>query len=65
MCRRIIDLADAVGARSVAEGVESRSDLVAVLDMGFSLAQGSLLAVPMSAKTFTRTVLGRGPWPLV
>jgi EAL domain-containing protein (putative c-di-GMP-specific phosphodiesterase class I) len=66
MCRRIIDLADAVGARSVAEGVESRSDLVAVLEMGFSLAQGSLLAAPMSAKTFTRTVLGRrAPWPLV
>jgi EAL domain-containing protein (putative c-di-GMP-specific phosphodiesterase class I) len=53
MCRRIIDLADAVGARSVAEGVESRSDLVAVLEMGFSLAQGSLLAAPVSAKTFT------------
>jgi EAL domain-containing protein (putative c-di-GMP-specific phosphodiesterase class I) len=66
ICRRIIDLADAVGARSVAEGVESRSDLVAVLEMGFSLAQGSLLAAPMSAKTFTRTVLGRrAPWPLV
>jgi EAL domain-containing protein (putative c-di-GMP-specific phosphodiesterase class I) len=65
MCRRIIDLADAVGARSVAEGVESRSDLVAVIEMGFSLAQGSLLAAPMSAKTFTRTVLGRrAPWPL-
>jgi EAL domain-containing protein (putative c-di-GMP-specific phosphodiesterase class I) len=61
MCRRIIDLADAVGARSVAEGVESRSDLVAVLEMGFSLAQGSLLAAPMSAKTFTRTVLGAAP----
>jgi EAL domain-containing protein (putative c-di-GMP-specific phosphodiesterase class I) len=66
MCRRIIDLADAVGARSVAEGVESRSDLVAVLEMGFSLAQGSLLAAPMSAKTFARTVLGRrAPWPLM
>jgi EAL domain-containing protein (putative c-di-GMP-specific phosphodiesterase class I) len=59
-------LADAVGARSVAEGVESRSDLVAVLDMGFNLAQGALLARPMSAKSFTRTVLGRRtPWPLV
>jgi EAL domain-containing protein (putative c-di-GMP-specific phosphodiesterase class I) len=65
MCRRIIDLADAVGARSVAEGVESRSDLVAVIEMGFSLAQGSLLAAPMSAKTFTRTMLGRrAPWQL-
>jgi len=54
MCRRIIDLADAVGARSVAEGVESRSDLVAVLEMGFSLAQGSLLAAPMSSPRSAR-----------
>jgi EAL domain-containing protein (putative c-di-GMP-specific phosphodiesterase class I) len=46
--------------------VESRSDLVAVLEMGFSLAQGSLLAAPMSAKMFTRTVLGRrAPWSVV
>ena len=55
MCRRIIDLADAVGARSVAEGVESRSDLVAVLEMGFSLAQGSLLAAPMSSPRSARS----------
>ncbi len=55
ICRRIIDLADAVGARSVAEGVESRSDLVAVLEMGFSLAQGSLLAAPMSSPRSARS----------
>jgi EAL domain-containing protein (putative c-di-GMP-specific phosphodiesterase class I) len=54
MCRRIIDLADAVGARSVAEGVES-ADLVAVLEMGFSLAQGSLLAAPMSSPRSARS----------
>lgn len=55
ICRRIIDLADAVGARSVAQGVESRSDLVAVLEMGFSLAQGSLLAAPMSSPRSARS----------
>jgi EAL domain-containing protein (putative c-di-GMP-specific phosphodiesterase class I) len=55
ICRRIIDLADAVGARSVAEGVESQSDLVAVLEMGFSLAQGSLLAAPMSSPRSARS----------
>jgi EAL domain-containing protein (putative c-di-GMP-specific phosphodiesterase class I) len=55
ICRRIIDLADAVGARSVAEGVENRSDLVAVLEMGFSLAQGSLLAAPMSSPRSARS----------
>jgi EAL domain-containing protein (putative c-di-GMP-specific phosphodiesterase class I) len=57
MCRRIIDLADAVGARSVAEGVESRSDLVAVLEMGFSLAQGSLLAAPISSPRSARSLV--------
>jgi EAL domain-containing protein (putative c-di-GMP-specific phosphodiesterase class I)/CheY-like chemotaxis protein len=64
-CRRIIDLADAMGARTVADGVETRADLIAVLEMGFHLAQGSLLATPMTAKTFARAVLGRrAPWSL-
>jgi EAL domain-containing protein (putative c-di-GMP-specific phosphodiesterase class I) len=61
-CRRIIDLADAMGARTVADGVESRADLLAVRGMGFHLAQGPLLAAPMAAKTFARSV--RAPWPL-
>jgi EAL domain-containing protein (putative c-di-GMP-specific phosphodiesterase class I)/CheY-like chemotaxis protein len=64
-CRRIIDLADATGARTVADGVESRADLLAVREMGFHLAQGSLLAAPMTARTFARTMAGRrAPWPL-
>jgi EAL domain-containing protein (putative c-di-GMP-specific phosphodiesterase class I)/CheY-like chemotaxis protein len=64
-CRRIIDLADAMGARTVAVGVETRADLLAVREMGFHLAQGSLLAAPMTAKTFAQTVAGRrAPWPL-
>jgi EAL domain-containing protein (putative c-di-GMP-specific phosphodiesterase class I) len=58
-CRRIIDLADAMGARTVADGVETRADLLTVLEMGFHLAQGSLLATPMTAKMFARTVVGR------
>jgi EAL domain-containing protein (putative c-di-GMP-specific phosphodiesterase class I)/CheY-like chemotaxis protein len=62
-CRRIIDLADAMGARTVADGVESRADLLTVREMGFHVAQGSLLATPMTAKTFARTVAGRrAPW---
>jgi EAL domain-containing protein (putative c-di-GMP-specific phosphodiesterase class I) len=64
-CRRIIDLADAMGARTVADGVESRADLLTALEMGFHLAQGSLLAAPMTATTFARAVLGRRtPWSL-
>jgi EAL domain-containing protein (putative c-di-GMP-specific phosphodiesterase class I) len=64
-CRRIIDLADAVGARTVADGVENRADFLAARELGFSLAQGALFAKPMTAKNFARSVLGRrSPWPL-
>jgi len=64
-CRRIIDLADAMGARTVADGVESRADLLAARELGFNLVQGALFAKPMTAKNFARSVLGRGaPWPL-
>ena len=64
-CRRIIDLADAMGARAVADGVESRADFLAARELGFSLVQGALFARPMTAKDFARSALGRGaPWPL-
>jgi EAL domain-containing protein (putative c-di-GMP-specific phosphodiesterase class I) len=64
-CRRIIDLADAVGARTVADGVENRADFLAARELGFNLAQGALFARPMTAKNFARSVLGGdAPWPL-
>lgn len=59
ICQRILKLADSVGARSVAEGVESRADFLCVRDMGFDVAQGLLFAHPMPADRFARTVLGR------
>jgi EAL domain-containing protein (putative c-di-GMP-specific phosphodiesterase class I) len=58
-CRRILELADAMGARTVADGVESRADFLAVREMGFHQAQGGLFAKPMTAWQFARTVLGR------
>jgi len=64
-CRRIIDLADAMGARAVADGVENQADFLAARELGFGLAQGALFAKPMTAKNFARSVLGRdAPWPL-
>jgi EAL domain-containing protein (putative c-di-GMP-specific phosphodiesterase class I) len=64
-CRRIIDFADAVGVRTVADGVESRADFLAARELGFNLVQGGLFAGPMTAKNFTRSVLGRdAPWSL-
>jgi EAL domain-containing protein (putative c-di-GMP-specific phosphodiesterase class I)/CheY-like chemotaxis protein len=59
ICRRIVELAGERGARTVAEGVETRADLLAVREMGFDMVQGFLLAKPMSARKFARTMLGR------
>ena len=55
ICRRIIDLADGYGARTVAEGVETWDDFFAVREMGFDLVQGFLFAKPMSAQKFAQT----------
>ncbi len=55
MCCRIIDFARGHGARTVAEGVETWADFLAVRDMGFDLVQGSLFARPSSAEQFART----------
>ena len=43
------ELADRYGARTVAEGVETVADFLAVREMGFDLAQGFLFAKPMPA----------------
>jgi EAL domain-containing protein (putative c-di-GMP-specific phosphodiesterase class I) len=60
VCRRIVDLARSFGARTVAEGVETRAEFLAARDVGFDMVQGFLFAKPMGAKKFARTTL-RGP----
>jgi EAL domain-containing protein (putative c-di-GMP-specific phosphodiesterase class I)/CheY-like chemotaxis protein len=57
ICRSIIDLAKSYGVRVVAEGIESRADLVAVNEMGFDLVQGYLFGKPMTLKKFARSAL--------
>ncbi len=59
VCRRIIDLAAAYGARTVAEGVETRADLITVHDLGFNLAQGFLFGRPAAPRKFARSALAR------
>jgi EAL domain-containing protein (putative c-di-GMP-specific phosphodiesterase class I) len=54
-------MADGYGIRTVAEGVESMADFVAVREMGFDLAQGFRFAKPLSAKKFAHTVLRKPP----
>jgi EAL domain-containing protein (putative c-di-GMP-specific phosphodiesterase class I) len=59
VCRAILDLAASYGARTVAEGVETRADFLTVREMGFDKVQGFLFARPSTAKKFARTMLGR------
>ena len=59
ICRRILDMAGIVGARTVAEGVETRADFLCVREMGFNMVQGFLFAKPMPALKFARTMLSR------
>ncbi|MCK1759066.1 EAL domain-containing response regulator [Bradyrhizobium sp. 137] len=57
VCRHIVELAQGYGARVVAEGVESRTDLVAANELGFDLVQGFLFGKPMPLKKFARSTL--------
>jgi EAL domain-containing protein (putative c-di-GMP-specific phosphodiesterase class I) len=59
VCRHIVELAQGYGARTVAEGVESRADLMAVTELGFDLVQGYLFGKPMPLKKFARSALTR------
>lgn len=59
VCRRIVDLAESYGARTVAEGVETRADLIAVHEMGFDLAQGFLFGKPAAPRKFARSNLSK------
>jgi len=58
-CRRILDLADSLGARTVAEGVETRADFVTARELGFDLIQGFFFAKAMEPHKFARRVLGK------
>jgi EAL domain-containing protein (putative c-di-GMP-specific phosphodiesterase class I) len=58
-CRRIVELADTVGARTVAKGVETRADFLGAREAGFDLIQGFYFAKPMEPQKFVRTVLNR------
>jgi EAL domain-containing protein (putative c-di-GMP-specific phosphodiesterase class I) len=59
VCRHIVELAEAHGARSVAEGIESRADLIAANELGFDMVQGFLFGKPMPLKKFARSTLAR------
>jgi predicted signal transduction protein with EAL and GGDEF domain len=52
--RAIVTMADAIGLRTIAEGVETESQLALLRQLGCQCAQGYLLARPMSAADATR-----------
>ena len=54
LCATILDTARRLGARTVAEGVETRADLATVREIGFDLVQGFLFGKPMTARKFAR-----------
>jgi EAL domain-containing protein (putative c-di-GMP-specific phosphodiesterase class I) len=58
-CRRILELAEGFGARTVAKGVETRADFLIARELGFDLIQGFFFAKPMERGKFARRVLGR------
>ncbi len=58
-CRRILELADRLGARTVAEGVETRAEFVMARELGFDLIQGFFFGKPMETRRFSRRILGR------
>ena len=57
VCRLIVDLAREFDARTVAVGIESRADLVAINEIGFDLVQGGLFGEPTPLKKFARSSL--------
>jgi EAL domain-containing protein (putative c-di-GMP-specific phosphodiesterase class I) len=59
VCRHIVELAKGYGVPTVAEGVDSRADLIAASEIGFDLVQGHLFGKPMPLKKFARASLMR------
>jgi EAL domain-containing protein (putative c-di-GMP-specific phosphodiesterase class I)/CheY-like chemotaxis protein len=55
VCRRIIELAQSHGVRTLAAGIENRADYLAARDMGFDLVQGYLFGKPRAIKRFARS----------
>jgi EAL domain-containing protein (putative c-di-GMP-specific phosphodiesterase class I) len=57
MCRQIRELAEHYGARTVAEGVETRADFLTVRELGFDIVQGFLFGRPMRMPKFARSMM--------
>jgi EAL domain-containing protein (putative c-di-GMP-specific phosphodiesterase class I)/CheY-like chemotaxis protein len=61
VCGLVLGIAERIGARATAKGIETTPDFQAVCEMGFDLAQGFLFSKPMEPHKFARTVLRGEP----
>jgi EAL domain-containing protein (putative c-di-GMP-specific phosphodiesterase class I) len=61
VCGMVRSIAERIGARVTAKGIETTPDFQAVCEMGFDLAQGFLFAKPMEPHKFARTQLRGQP----
>ena len=61
VCGKVLSIAERIGARTTAKGLDASADFRVVCDMGFDLGQGALFAKPMEAHRFARTVLRGHP----
>ena len=59
MCQNVAALAHRFKVAAVAEGVETRADLQAIIGMGYNAAQGYLFAKPMERGDFVKLLLSR------
>jgi diguanylate cyclase (GGDEF)-like protein len=63
LLRAMVDLGAALGATTVAEGVETRGQLLLLRSLGCDLGQGYLLSRPMDASDLESSLrTGRWPW---
>ena len=58
-CEMALDIAEKLGAQTVAKGLERPQDCHTVSKLGFDVGQGFLFAKPMEAHRFARTMLRR------
>lgn len=56
ICRALIELASGLGISALAEGVERREEVDALIDMGCTRFQGFYFARPMPAEAFARKI---------
>jgi len=60
VCGMVVRIAERLGARATAKGIETTPDFQAVCDMGFDLAQGFLFSKAVEPHRFARTLLRGG-----